>query len=280
MSGLHMAPRFLFLWQLLWLQVQAAPIPELAMDSILLTSIHLGPSKPWSWDQQNPGNIELPSLNNGASAVLAETPSPNPQEALAQLPPQQEASTQSTVSSEPRKFLFDHQSSKSSALPPVPVADIQTSRIHGKGRRQPPKSSTDVEVQPSHHRATDSLPDWGEVQHRLLPIGVKDVDLGVLITSEPPKKIAPSATSKISAHATFPQESPALSTLEADATAWKQTAAPPKHPAVAFPLQEPVQAQWPTIPPVDLGLTIAPEHTLGAVATAVQQTAAPPLNPG
>ncbi|KAK1331306.1 hypothetical protein QTO34_009258 [Cnephaeus nilssonii] len=282
MSGLHIwAPRFLFLWQLLWLQVQAAPIPELAMDSILLTSIPLGPSKPWSWDQQNFGSIELPSLNHHASAVLAEAPSPDPQEALAQLPPQQEASTQSTVSSEPMKFLFDHHSSKSSGLPPVPLANIQTSRIHQKGRRQPPKSSMDVEVQPSHHKATDSLPVWGEVQHRQLPIGVKDVDLGVLITSQPPKKIAPSATSKVSAHhATSPQEAPALSTSEAGATALKQTAAPPKHPEVTFPLQEPVQAQWPTFPPVDLGLTITPEHTLGAAATALKQTAAPPLNPG
>lgn len=82
-------PRLLFLWQLLWLQVQAAPILELAMDSILLTSIPLGPTEPWSWDQQNPSNIEshfnISMFNPDASALLSEAPdkmepSPNPQE--------------------------------------------------------------------------------------------------------------------------------------------------------------------------------------------------------
>uniref|UniRef100_G1Q5Q6 LRRC37A/B like protein 1 C-terminal domain-containing protein n=1 Tax=Myotis lucifugus TaxID=59463 RepID=G1Q5Q6_MYOLU len=51
------------------------------------------------------------------------------------------------------------------------------------------------------------------------------------------------------------------------------------HSAVSSEQQEPVQAQWPVIPPVDLGLTITPELTLGAAATALQQTAAPPLKP-
>ncbi|XP_059527655.1 leucine-rich repeat-containing protein 37B-like [Myotis daubentonii] len=115
------------------------------------------------------------------------------------------------------------------------------------------------------HEAADSLPDSGEDEHHLLPIGEKDVDLGVLKTSEPPEKMASSE-----------QESPSLSTLEAAATALQQTAAPPKPSEVPFVQQAPVQAQWPTIPPVDLGITITPEHSVGAAATALQQTAAPP----
>ncbi|CAK6437642.1 unnamed protein product [Pipistrellus nathusii] len=210
MSGVHMwAPMFLFLWQLVWLQVQAAPIPELSMDSIVLTSIPLGPSKPW--DKQN----------------LAEDLPSNPQETSDQLPLQQAASIKSKVSSEPLKFLLAHR----------------------------------------------------ELQ-RVLPIGVKDVDLGDLITSEPPKKIAPYTTGKETTHhATSPQESPAMSISEAGAMDLQATAVPPKNPEVAFPPQESVQAQWPTIPPVDLGLTITPEHTLGAAAISLKQPTAPPLKP-
>uniref|UniRef100_G1P3C9 LRRC37A/B like protein 1 C-terminal domain-containing protein n=1 Tax=Myotis lucifugus TaxID=59463 RepID=G1P3C9_MYOLU len=64
-------------------------------------------------------------------------------------------------------------------------------------------------------------------------------------------------------------------TSGAAATALQQTAAPPKPSEVTFPPQVLVQGQWPSIPPVDLGLTITPEHTSGAAATALQQTAAP-----
>ncbi|CAK6437640.1 unnamed protein product [Pipistrellus nathusii] len=69
MSGLHMwALRFLCLWQLVWLQVQAAPIPELSLDSVLLTSIPMGPS-PQPVQAQQP---TLPSLDRG----LTITPEP------------------------------------------------------------------------------------------------------------------------------------------------------------------------------------------------------------
>ncbi|CAK6437639.1 unnamed protein product [Pipistrellus nathusii] len=69
MSGLHMwALRFLFLWQLVWLQVQAAPIPELSLDSVLLTSIPMGP-RPQPVQAQQP---TLPSLDRG----LTITPEP------------------------------------------------------------------------------------------------------------------------------------------------------------------------------------------------------------
>ncbi|KAK1331311.1 hypothetical protein QTO34_009263 [Cnephaeus nilssonii] len=263
MSGLRMwAPWFLFLWQLLRLQVQAAPIPELAMDSILLTSIPLGPSKPWSWDHQSPGNIELPLLNQ---AVLTESPAPNPQEALLSFHPNKkpqltlhsiikELSSTSRASSQYTNFVNPWEGSTSTS-----------------------KSSVDVDVQPSHQKATDS--NWGEGQHQLLPIDVKDVDLGVLINSQPPKKIAPSASSKVSEHhakstkeeqPTSQQESPALSTSEADATALKQTAAPPLNAEVIFPRPEPIQAQQPTFPPLELEVPIIQEPTLEAGATALK----------
>ncbi|XP_059512034.1 leucine-rich repeat-containing protein 37B-like [Myotis daubentonii] len=159
------------------------------MDSNLLTSIPLGPTKPWSWDQQNPANLELPSVNHDASAVLAEAPektepSPNPQTAIVQLPTQQEASTQSVQAQWP-------------TIPPV--------------------------------------------------------DLGLTITPE--------------------------HTLGAAATALKQTAAPPLKPAVTLPPPETVQALQPNFPPVDLELTITPESTLAIGATALQQTTAPAKHP-
>ncbi|KAK1331308.1 hypothetical protein QTO34_009260 [Cnephaeus nilssonii] len=142
----------------------------------------------------------------------------------------------------------------------------------------------DASESPGEDAAEETLFD----RPSLPPTGVKDVDLGVLITSQPTKKIAPSATSKVSEHhakstkeeqPTSQQESPALSTSEADATALKQTAAPPLNAEVTFPLPEPVQAQQPTFPPVDLGLTITSKHTLEADAS-LQQTTAPPKHPG
>ncbi|KAK1331302.1 hypothetical protein QTO34_009254 [Cnephaeus nilssonii] len=308
MSGLRMwAPRFLFLWQLLWLQVQAAPIPELAMDSILLTSIPLGPTEPWSWDQQNPTNMELPPLNHDASAVLSESPekmepSPNPQETSTQLPLQQEVSTQSTVSSEPLKFLFDHrgiqdklpsypeydQSSKSSALPPVPLADIQTSSVYLKNQGQLPKPSIDGEAQPSvHQEATSSLPDWGKVQHQVLSLSVGDVDMGILIKPKPPKKNeAPATAKEVSFYPPRPtesikppyqQETPGHPVSQADVL--QQTAAPLKYSEVTLPRPQPVQAQQPDFPPMHLELTITPEPTLVTDAVAQQQTIAPPKHP-
>ncbi|XP_036195518.1 leucine-rich repeat-containing protein 37A-like [Myotis myotis] len=295
MSGLHMwAPRFLFLWQLLWLQVQAAPIPELAVDSSLLTSIALGPTEPWSWNQQNPANLELPSVNH----VLAEAPektepSPNPQEASTQLPTQQEASTQSAVSHEPL-ILFDHhgdqdkqqpypeyvQSSKSSTLPPVSLASTQTSSVHLKGQGQLPESTTDVEAQPSvNHEAISSLPDWGKIQHQVLSISLDDVDLGILIKPKTPKKNEPPATDKeVSSYPPRPteninppyqQEIPAQPISQADIL--QQTTAPPKHSEVTVPRPQPVQTQQSTFPHLDLGLTITPEPTL--------VTDAPPKHP-
>ncbi|XP_054565339.1 leucine-rich repeat-containing protein 37A-like isoform X3 [Eptesicus fuscus] len=277
------------------------------MDSILLTSIPLGPTEPWSWDQQNPTNMELPPLNHDASAVLSESPekmepSPNPQETSTQLPLQQEVSTQSTVSSEPFKFLFDHrgiqdklpsypeydQSSKSSALPPVPLADIQTSSVDLKNQGQLPKPSIDGEAQPSvHQEATSSLPDWGEVQHQVLSLSVGDVDMGILIKPKPPKKKeAPATAKEVSFYPPRPtenikppyqQETPGQPVSQADVL--QQTAAPLKYSEVTLPRPQPVQAQQPAFPPMHLELTITPEPTLVTDAVTQQQTIAPPKQP-
>lgn len=58
MSRLHpWASRLLFVWQLLWLQVQAAQPRQLALNPDLLVSITLGATEPWPWGQQNPSYI-------------------------------------------------------------------------------------------------------------------------------------------------------------------------------------------------------------------------------
>ncbi|KAK1338241.1 hypothetical protein QTO34_001355 [Cnephaeus nilssonii] len=313
MSGRHLwASWLLFTWQLMWLQVHAPQPP--ALGPVLLTSIPPGPIEPGSWDQQNPICIsedhELPSFSQEASALPPEASetreaSPNPQEASAQLPSQHEAQAQSTVSSEPLKAWLVHQGvppypecvqssiqQKSSAPTHVCLAGVQPSPVQHKGRAQPRKSSMDVVAQPSVHReATVSPLGSGEAQHPVLPIiNVKDVDLGVLITAEPPTNIEPSAADKVSAHPPkftdklkppSQQETPAQPTSEADATALQQTTAPPKPPEVALPRPAPVQAQQPTLSevtfqPLDQELTITPEPTLEADATALQQTTAPP----
>ncbi|KAK1331307.1 LOW QUALITY PROTEIN: hypothetical protein QTO34_009259 [Cnephaeus nilssonii] len=196
-------------------------------------------------------NIEFPSLNYDASAVLSEAnektePSLNTQEALAQLLPQQEASTHSTVFSELKFFSIIKELSSTSC-----ASSQYTNFVNPwEGSTSTSKSSVDVDVQPSYQKATDSRPDWCEVQNRLLPICVKDVDLGVLITSEPPKKIEPSATSKASAHhakgpalLNQPGKNPSLSWTEVEEKAFqKLKQALMSAPALALPdLTKPFQ---------------------------------------
>nr|KAF6416176.1 hypothetical protein HJG59_009472 [Molossus molossus] len=112
----------------------------------------------------------------------------------------------------------------------------------------------------------------------------KDVDLGLLITSEPPKKIV----KEVSAHPpksteedkpSFQQETPGQPTWEAGATALQQATAPPKHPEVTFPLPEPVQVQQSTSQPLDLELSISREPIFEADATGLQQATATPPHP-
>ncbi|XP_016062774.1 PREDICTED: leucine-rich repeat-containing protein 37A2-like [Miniopterus natalensis] len=319
MSALHLwVPWLLFMWQLLWLQVQAAQPLELALDLVLMTSILPCPTEPWPCDQQNPSEmVGLESFQQEASTLPTQAlekmePSPSPQEASAQLLPQ-EAPAPSTVSSEPLKFLSVHQEipdqhppypeyvqssiqQRSSALTHVCPAGVQPSPVQQKVLAQPPKSSMDIVAQPSaHHEVTVSPLHSGEVQHSVLPIiNVKDVDLGVLMTSQPSKKIEPPATEKeVLVHSPksteevkppSQQETPAQPTSEADATALQQTTASPKHPEVTLPLPELVQAQQPTLSEiavqyVNLGLTITPKPTSEADATALQQTTAPSKHP-
>lgn len=166
-----------------------------------MTSIPLGLTEPWLWDQQNPSE-DVESFQQEASALPTEAPekmepSPNPQEGSAPLPPQQEASAQSTVSSELLKFLLVDQGvpdkhppymeyvqyslqQKSSSLPHVPLASVQPSTVQQQGPAQPLKSSVDVVAQPSvHYEITVSPLGSGEAQHPVLPVSVKDVDLVV-----------------------------------------------------------------------------------------------------
>ncbi|CAK6446822.1 unnamed protein product [Pipistrellus nathusii] len=310
MSGLHLwASRLLFTWQLMWLQVQAAH--PLALAPVLLTSVSPGPIEPRSWDQQNPICIseddELPSSRQEVSALPPESSetreaSPNSQKASAQLPPQHEAQTQSAVSSELLKALLVHQGVPSSpecvqssiqqkSSPPshVCLAGVQPSPGQQKGRAQPRKSSMDVVAQPSVHReATVSPLGSGEAQHPVLPIiNVEGVDLGVLITSEPPTNIELSAADKVSAHPPKfidklkPPSQQETTAQPSSATALQQTTAPPKSPEVALPHPEPVQAQQPTLfevtfQPPEQELTITPKPTLEADGAALQQTTAPP----
>ncbi|XP_054565380.1 leucine-rich repeat-containing protein 37A3-like [Eptesicus fuscus] len=216
MSGLRMwAPRFLFLWQLLWLQVQAAPIPELAKDSILMNSIPL----------ELP-IIPEPTLEAGATA-LKQTAAP-PKHPEVTFPLQEPVQAQWPT------------------FPPVDLG-LTIAPEHTLGAAATALKQT--AAPPLNPGMTFPLPEPTEAQRPTFPPS----ELEVPIIPEP--------------------------TLEAGVTALQPTAAPPLKPEVAFPLQEPVQAQRPTFPPVDVGLTITPEPTLGNAATALQPTAAPPLKP-
>lgn len=338
MSGLHLwAPWPLFMWQLLWLLVQAAQPSELALNHVLLTSIPSGPTEPWPLDQQTPPPETSNTFEEVESLLLQQEDSTLPTEApeevkhpsslqaetSAQFPPQQEASVPSTVSSEPLKPLSVHQGIpdqqpiptenvesstqwKSSLLPQVPLAGVEPSSVHQKGRAQPPDSSAGVVTRPLvHHEVTVSPPSSGEAQHPVLShINVKDVDLGVLVSPESTKEIKlfvmgqevsdhpPKSAEEVKApiqqetpptppekidSSPLQQETPAQPTLGAPTL--QQTTAPPKHPEVTLPHPETVQALRPTLTkstvlPLDLGVLIAPQpESSEAVPPKTEQSA-------
>ncbi|KAF6094769.1 hypothetical protein HJG60_011866 [Phyllostomus discolor] len=285
MSGLYLwAPRLLFMWQLLWLLVHAAPaqFPKLSLDPVL-TSIS-------------------PEENG---------PSPNPQEIPAQEPEvpevgepysiDEEASTQSAVSPKLLKSLFvngvqeelpatpeNSDSSieqKNSALLQFPLASVEPPPFQQKGPAQHPKNSMYLKM-------TVSPLGSGRVRYPMLPY---------MITPQPPKNIKLLATAKeVTAYfAKFPEAvepqsqeeiPPKLSetrksssswpTSGADATALQLTIGPSEHPQETLQHQEPVKAQqlpWSDITgwPLNLELTIKPE----AAVEGEHQTALKLSNP-
>ncbi|XP_036195519.1 leucine-rich repeat-containing protein 37A3-like [Myotis myotis] len=257
MSGLHMwAPQFLFLWQLLWLQIQAAPIPELAMDSSQLTSIPLGPTKPWSWDQQT----AAPPLNPGVTFPLLE---PN----QAQQPTFPPLELEVPVIPEPTWEAGATALQQTVAPPKHPAMTLprpETVQAH-----QPTFPPLDLELTITPESTVET--GATALQQTTAPAKLPEVTL------PPPETVqAPQAT--------FPPVDLELTitpdlTLEADATALQQTTAPAKPSKVTLPPPETVQAPQATIPPVDLELTITPESTVETGTTALKQTTAPAKHP-
>ncbi|XP_053767241.1 leucine-rich repeat-containing protein 37A-like [Desmodus rotundus] len=291
MSGLYLwAPRLLFMWQLLWLLIHAAParFPKLALDPVLLTSISPEENEP------SPTPQEIPAQEPEASEVGEPYST------------EEEASTQSAISPKLLKSLFVYgvqeelpttpentESSieqKSSPLLQLPLASVEPSPFRQKGPGRRPKTSMYLKV-------TVSPLGLGKARYPVLPY---------VITPQPPKNIKVLATAKeVSAYFAkfteaveppsqeeFPpklsettKSSSSQPTSEADATAMQLTLAPPEHPQETLPHREPVQAQQPTWSeitgwPLNLELTIKPEATVeGDYPAALQQTLAPPEHP-
>ncbi|XP_059525633.1 leucine-rich repeat-containing protein 37A2-like [Myotis daubentonii] len=221
MSGLHMwAPRFLFLWQLLWLQVQAAPIPELAMDSSLLTSIPLGPTKPWSWDQQT----AAPPLNPGVTFPLLE---PN----QAQQPTFPPLELEVPVIPEPTWEAGAKALQQTVAPPKHPAMTLphpETVQAH-----QPTFPPLDLELTIT----PESTVETGATALQQTTVPAKHPE----VTLPPPETVqAPQVTfPPVDLELTITPES----TVETGATALQPTTVPAKHPEVTLQHPELVQVQ-------------------------------------
>ncbi|XP_066220436.1 leucine-rich repeat-containing protein 37A2-like [Saccopteryx leptura] len=283
------APQLLFMWQLLWLLVQARPLPELALDPNLLTTTTLGLTEPWPQDQQN----------------LAKEPSYTAGEV--EFPSQKEVSALQTESSEEEEEEpIEVPPKKGSTTPHVHFASAELSAGNEEGPAQPPEIPEATLLHPEPAQAQQPTPP---------EIGVESVDLGLTITPRPMEEAVQPTTLQ---QTTAPPEHPAVTPFhpgpaqaqqptppeigvesvdlgltitprpmeEAEQpTTLQQTTAPPEHPAVTPPHPGPAQAQQPTPPEigvesVDLGLTITPRPMEEAVQpTTLQQTTAPPEHP-
>ncbi|XP_036078553.1 leucine-rich repeat-containing protein 37A3 isoform X2 [Rousettus aegyptiacus] len=168
---------------------------------------------------------QLPKLSNITVQPVVDmviTMAPQVTNVVETSPPQQESSTQSTLTPEQLKTLFfqqevpDQQSPPVKNVTPCPIqrgVPSQPENLSEKtepcpvlqeNRTQPPQSSTDVVAQPSvRHEVTVSPLSSGKTQHTVLPnITVKSLDLGLSITPE---------TTKAVEHSPVQQESPAQS---------------------------------------------------------------------
>ncbi|KAM8818078.1 leucine-rich repeat-containing protein 37B-like [Rhynchonycteris naso] len=260
MSGMYFwAPQLLFMWQLLWLLVQARPLPELALDPNLLTATTLGLTEPWPQDQQNlaeepsyaPGEAEFPSQQK-ASALQTEAPaemkiSPTPQEDPAQQPEVPEEEEAFFTEEEP----IEVPPKKGSTTLQVHFASAELSAGNEEGPTQPPETPKVTFLHPESIQAQQPTPP---------KIAVESVDPGLTVTPHPTEEA----------------EQP---------TTLHQTTAPPEHPEVTPSHRGPPQAQQPTPPKiavesVDPGLTITPQPTEKAEQrTTLQQTIVSPEHP-
>ncbi|XP_066106765.1 leucine-rich repeat-containing protein 37A-like [Saccopteryx bilineata] len=290
MSGMRFwAPQLLFIWQLLWLLVQARPLPELALDPNLLTTTTLVLTKPWPQDQQNlaeepsytAGEVEFPSQKE-VSALQTESSEEEEEEPIevppkkGSTPPQLHfASAALSAGNEegpaqspeiPEATLL-HPKPAQAQQPTPPTIAVESVDLGLTITPRPmeeavqPTTLQHTTMSPEHPEATLLHPKPAQAQQPTLPaIVVESVDLGLIITPRPMEEA----------------EQP---------TTLQQTTAPPGHPAVTPPYPGPAQAQQPTPPAiavesVDLGLTITPRPMEEAEQpTTLQHTTAPPGHP-
>ncbi|XP_066220428.1 leucine-rich repeat-containing protein 37A2-like [Saccopteryx leptura] len=291
MSGMRFwAPQLLFMWQLLWLLVQARPLPELALDPNLLTTTTLGLTEPWPQDQQN----------------LAEEPSYTAGEV--EFPSQKEVSALQTESSEEEEEEpIEVPPKKGSTTPQVHFASAELSAGNEEGPAQPPEIPEAALLHPKPAQAQQPTPP---------AIAVESLDLGLIITPRPMEEAAqpttlqhttvspeiPEVTPPHPEPSEVPEEeeeepievppkkgstTPQMHFASAELSAGNEEgpAQPPEIPEATLLHPKPAQAQQPTPPAiavesVDLGLTITPRPVEEAEQpTTLQHTTAPPEHP-
>ncbi|KAM7067023.1 uncharacterized protein WM277_002569 [Molossus nigricans] len=277
MSGLHLwAPRLLFTWQLLWLQVQAAQPPELALDSVLpkasmdiiaqpeVTVSPLGLSEarfpitalvPGILITSVPQKMNEPSAGDKASTLLAKCIEE------VKLPSQQGTPAQPCLVAEATALQLTTTSPKSlevtiPAQQPVQaqLSTIQPFHLEFTITKEPSLQTAVTVLQqttapPNPPVVTVPLPQPVQAQHPT----VQQLYLEVAATSDP--------------------------TVETEATVVQQTRAPPNPPVVTLPLPQPVQALRPTVQQLYLEVTPTADPALESDSAAMQRTMPPPNPP-
>nr|KAF6416162.1 hypothetical protein HJG59_009461 [Molossus molossus] len=277
MSGLHLwAPRLLFTWQMLWLQVQAAQPPELALDSVLpkasmdiiaqpeVTVSPLGLSEarfpitalvPGILITSVPQKMNEPSAGDKASTLLAKCIEE------VKLPSQQGTPAQPCLVAEATALQLTTTSPKSPevtipAQQPVQaqLSTIQPFHLEFTITKEPSLQTAVTVLQqttalPNPPVVTVPLPQPVQAQHPT----VQQLYLEVAATSDP--------------------------TVETEATVVQQTRAPPNPPVVTLPLPQPVQALRPTVQQLYLEVTPTADPALESDSAAMQRTMPPPNPP-
>ncbi|XP_066118711.1 leucine-rich repeat-containing protein 37A3-like [Saccopteryx bilineata] len=282
MSGMcFWAPQLLFMWQLLWLLVQARPLPELALDPNLLTTTTLGLTEPWPQDQQNlaeepsytAGEVEFPSQKE-VSALQPESSEEEEEEEPIEVPPKKDstppqvhfASAELSAGNEEATFLHPKPAQAQQPTPPaISVESLDLGLIITPRPMEEAAQPTTLQhttVSPEIPEVTPPHPEPSEVleEEEEEPIEV------------PPKK-----------GSTIPQLH--FASAELSAGNEEGPAQPPEIPEATLLHAKPAQAQQPTPPaiavqPVDLGLIITPRPMEEAEQpTTLQHTTAPPEHP-
>uniref|UniRef100_G5E7F9 LRRC37A/B like protein 1 C-terminal domain-containing protein n=1 Tax=Loxodonta africana TaxID=9785 RepID=G5E7F9_LOXAF len=220
------------------------------------------PPKPSEEVEPSPGHQEAPSQPSNAteeveaSPTQQETPGLLPQspEEVASSSVQQEVPAQSPML--PQEVRPSPAEQEAPAQTPEPPEEVEPSSVQQEAPALPPKPLEEAQAQPPKH--SEDLPH----------VSVKPVDLQLTVTPEPTKEVQSCPTQH-----EVQDQPPETQVVTQPEGHHEVTVSPPGQGKTHHPMLAKVTAQ-----PLDLELTVTPEHTIEAEHSTTRQktTASPP----